>query len=568
MARVMPKPLQVSMIENYIAEHTDIDPAMVDVTAVVDPTLHYGENWNQIKEMLGIKTTKEMEEELEEQAERNRDPERMEVSLSEDLERTFPGVAADVEITAGGVTLTLEPFNLELAPGRGMPVVSGRTHQYPSPLKEELADKYFKSFTDESIEKAAEEEDIDLEKARELAEKVEEVEALEEVEAARAEAEEASEQAEFLRSTLESKEEEIGDFQEKIDWLNEQRLAPERVDELEGEMSGLRETVDNLRKQVNEIELKSKGFGYGKPAEPEKIEEVRTDIDRVEETVLDLTNRIDRMESGLAETLQKITDRIEKARERTGKAEIENLPEPPEVLKKFVKKYPEMEETPKFLPSYAEVPMMQHDTYGEFLEFVKGRGIVGPVKASWEEFFQYLYQKANLGPEDVEELTPKILFGHFKSYIDYIQKGQKVKEVMPLTVQEEALKDWVFEQVEEQNPELDKKKVWRSARQVVDVGQSYEENKEDIIEKITIFKGIEFPEHEERKREERETEKEVVKDFVKVNIREKTEADPETWWNGAKVHYSPAKTMKENREKMKDLMEKEFGIKDFTHIEE
>lgn len=52
----MPKGLQVHQIKKYIADQTDIDPAQVDVQALVDPTLHFDENWGNIKAELGVVT--------------------------------------------------------------------------------------------------------------------------------------------------------------------------------------------------------------------------------------------------------------------------------------------------------------------------------------------------------------------------------------------------------------------------------------------------------------------------------------------------------------------------------
>ncbi len=62
----MPKELQVENIRRYIREHTDIDQAEVDVEAEVDSSLHFDENWERIKDELGIKTETEIMEDIKE----------------------------------------------------------------------------------------------------------------------------------------------------------------------------------------------------------------------------------------------------------------------------------------------------------------------------------------------------------------------------------------------------------------------------------------------------------------------------------------------------------------------
>ncbi|KXA90783.1 hypothetical protein AKJ57_03630, partial [candidate division MSBL1 archaeon SCGC-AAA259A05] len=87
MPEKMNKPMQVERINQFLTNH-GIDPATVDTEALVDGSLHFDENFHRIKEKLGVKTEKDLMEEIREWEEREQERRREEFreSFEESLE--------------------------------------------------------------------------------------------------------------------------------------------------------------------------------------------------------------------------------------------------------------------------------------------------------------------------------------------------------------------------------------------------------------------------------------------------------------------------------------------------
>jgi len=77
MPEKMNKPMQVERINHFLANH-DVDPATVDTEALVDGSLHFDENFEEIKDSLQITTEEELMEEIREWEEREQERRREE----------------------------------------------------------------------------------------------------------------------------------------------------------------------------------------------------------------------------------------------------------------------------------------------------------------------------------------------------------------------------------------------------------------------------------------------------------------------------------------------------------
>ncbi|KXB05598.1 hypothetical protein AKJ50_00500 [candidate division MSBL1 archaeon SCGC-AAA382A13] len=119
--------MQVERINQFLRNH-EIDPATVDVESLVDGSLHFDENFNKIKENLGIKTEQELMKEIrdwEEKMEKRRKKqfrEEFEESLEEikesgkDVKEYYTQLRAYVKATVKGGSDSLILFS---RPGLG-----------------------------------------------------------------------------------------------------------------------------------------------------------------------------------------------------------------------------------------------------------------------------------------------------------------------------------------------------------------------------------------------------------------------------------------------------------------
>jgi len=143
MPEKMNKPMQVERINQFLKNH-DIDPATVDVEALVDGSLHFNENFQEIKDKLHITTEEELMKNIREWEEkmqgRRREEfrEEFEESLEEvkksgkDVAQYYSQLRAYVKATVNG-----GPDSLILFSRPGL----GKSFQVMSVLKEEGMEK-------------------------------------------------------------------------------------------------------------------------------------------------------------------------------------------------------------------------------------------------------------------------------------------------------------------------------------------------------------------------------------------------------------------------------------------
>ncbi|KXA94349.1 hypothetical protein AKJ65_04700 [candidate division MSBL1 archaeon SCGC-AAA259E19] len=139
MPEKMNKPMQVERIKQFLANH-NVDPKTVDTEALVDGSLHFDENFEEIKDSLQITTEEELMEGVREWEEREQERRREEFreefkeSLEEvkesgkDVAQYYGRLRAYVRATVNG-----GPDSLILFSRPGL----GKSYQVMSVLKEE-----------------------------------------------------------------------------------------------------------------------------------------------------------------------------------------------------------------------------------------------------------------------------------------------------------------------------------------------------------------------------------------------------------------------------------------------
>lgn len=498
----MNKSLQIAQLERMIDAHASKEKAakIADLgwADYVDPTNHLYENWTELKDRFGIKDTAKEQEELErfkelgEEITGKADPSGPlnEDIMQQELEGLFPGTRPDIELTSQGVVITLEPWDLELKPEAGIPIVSTVEEAYPKSVVPELAHYYLQNFTGESIQETVSDEKLtDIEEWADMHPK----------------------DPSTLREQLRRKEQELRETEEEYDkaWKQVQELQekleeaapPEKKERLEEKVEKMAETRKQLEEELRErreenqrLKEKVRSLEFEQPTEQSKIkgeEEVveeekreprREKIEEQEEKTEiyieseEQSEELDELKEELNDFKQEIKQVIGKIAQLVqGKQEVETIENPPPWFENITHRRPGILDTPKFVQTE------------------KGQ----VAELSWSDFIQYMERVAGMDLPEIEELNKKaapvppnvppderrllaqqaeeaadILQGFWEGYVGWRQSSQPLPQPEQRTTpKSKDVRSQVIEWVEEQKPKLDPQAVWRSLRKNIGTQQ-------------------------------------------------------------------------------------------------